>query len=98
MSPFLKGVLSTDLYTQRVTHQKELESSILAWNYPLMNNECFRELTEELNEWIRRVGIDTNGAKAVVAGLGAHLPVDTAIHLSTVLCHILGVRRYQIMH
>jgi len=56
-----------------MTHEKELESSILAWNDPLMN-ECFREPTEELNEWwIRRVGIGTNEAKAVVAGLGAHL-------------------------
>jgi len=68
-----QGVLSTDLYTQRATHQKELESSILAWNDPLMNNECFRELIEELNEWMRGVGIGTNEAKAVVAGLGAHL-------------------------
>ena len=56
-----------------MTHEKELESSILAWNDPLMN-ECFRELTEELNEWMR-VG-STNEAKAVVAGLGSHLPVD----------------------
>jgi hypothetical protein len=56
-----------------MTHEKELESSILAWNDPLMN-ECFREPTEELNEWwIRGVGIGTKEAKAVVARLGACL-------------------------